>query len=303
MELRQLRHFVAVAEELHFGKAAERLHISQPPLSQSIRRLEDDLGVRLLERTSRSVALTQHGDYLLSEARDILAKTDNVVRNLGFMARGESGVLRVGLVGPALEGPLPCRIRKFRQAYPKVCVQLEQRNSYEQLDMLRDGTLDLGFVRLFKKPTDGLSVVAFSSEPYDIALPLGHALAEKEIVHLSDLEGIPLLMFRRPANQALYDALIASFSEAGVCPDLIHVSLVKHTTTALVAAGMGVTLMPRSMVNAPRPGVVFRPIMGKLPLVEFSIAWVEKRETPLLRRFIDAMLLSSTLPKKDVCEA
>lgn len=289
MELRQLRHFLAVAEELHFGRAAERLHISQPPLSQSIRRLEEELGTALFARTSRSVALTEHGRYLLSEAREIVERADNAARTLELMARGERGVLRVGLVGPALEGPLPCRIRRYGQDHPDVCVQLEQLNSYEQLDRLRAGTLDLGFVRLFKKPTRGLTVRPYFSEPYDLALPQGHHLAEKETVRLADLEGEPLLIFHRRTNPALYDALLAAFSEAGVCPDLIHVSLVKHTTTALVAAGMGVTLMSRGMAGVPRPGVVFRPIEGRLPPVEFSIAWATGRYTPLMDGFVQAM--------------
>ncbi len=290
MELRQLRQFLAVAEELHFGRAAERLHMSQPPLSQSIRRLEEELGVALFARTSRSVELTSFGRHLLCEAREIVGRADETVRTLELMSRGERGVLRVGLVGPALEGPLPCRIRRFSQSHPEVCVQLEQLNSYEQLDMLRAGILDLGFVRLFKKPTEGLTVRPFFKEPYDLALPLGHPLAEREVVRLTDLEGEAMLIFQRRANPALYDAILAAFSEAGVCPDLVHVSLVKHTTTALVAAGMGVTLMPRGMVNVPRQGVVFRPIEGRLPPVEFSIAWAEGRETPLMRRFVTAML-------------
>lgn len=290
MELRHLRYFLAVAEELHFGRAAERLHISQPPLSQSIRRLEEELGTELFARTSRSVALTPYGRYLLSEAREITERADNAARTLELMARGERGVLRVGLVGPALEGPLPCRIRRYSQEHPEVCVQLEQLNSYEQMDMLRAGTLDLGFVRLFKKPTMGLEIVPYSSEPYILALPQGHLLAEGETVRLTDLEGQTLLIFQRRANPPLYDAILAAFSEAGVSPDLVHVSLVKHTTTALVAAGMGVTLMPRGMAGAPRPGVVYRPIEGRLPLVEFSIARARGRNTPLMDGFVAAML-------------
>lgn len=302
MELRQLRYFVTVAEELHFGRAAERLHISQPPLSQAIRRLEEDLGTALFERTSRSVALTKEGDYLLGEARELLKRAETVETTLCQMARGESGALRVGLVGPALEGPLPCRIRKFRCKHPGVCVQLEQLNSYEQLERLRSGSLDLGFVRLFKKPTGGLKIIKYSSEPYDMALPEDHPLAAQEKVHLTDLEDETLLIFHRRANPALYDALLASFSDAGVSPRLNHVSLVKHTTTALVAAGMGLTLMPRGMSKVPRPGVVLRPIEGKLPEVEFSIAWSEERETPLMKQFIAAMMRWDKFPANAACE-
>lgn len=300
MELRQLRHFVAVAEELHFGKAAQRLNISQPPLSQSIRRLEEALGAQLLVRTSRSVALTAEGGYLLAEARAILARADQAARAVGLMARGGGGALRIGLVGPALEGGrLPCLIRAFRQDNPQVCIQLEQLNSMEQLAMLREGSLDVGFVRLFQKHTKGLVVRRYASEPYVMALPEGHRLAGGAVVRLADLEGEPLLIFQRRANPALYDAIVAAFSEAGVCPDLIHVSLVKHTMTALVAAGLGITLLPRGMASIPRPGVLLRPVEGRLPPVEFSIAWAPGRETPLVRRFVDAILASHA----QACEA
>lgn len=297
MELRQLRHFVAVAEELHFGKAAQRLNISQPPLSQSIRRLEEELGAQLLTRTSRSVALTPEGGLLLAEARAILSRADHAARAVGLMARGAGGVLRIGLVGPALEGGrLPCLIRAFRQDNPQVRIQLEQLNSMEQLDMLREGSLDVGMVRLFQKHAKGLMVRHYASEPYVMALPEGHSLAERPVVRLGDLEGEALLIFHRRSNPPLYDAIVAAFSEAGVCPDLIHVSLVKHTMTALVAAGLGVTLLPQGMASVPRPGVQIRPVEGRLPPVEFSVAWAPERETPLVRRFVEALLASAPVP-------
>ncbi|MCK9239474.1 LysR substrate-binding domain-containing protein [Desulfocurvus sp.] len=293
MELRQLRHFVAVAEELHFGRAAQRLNISQPPLSQSIRRLEDELGAPLLARTSRSVTLTPEGGVFLPEARAILARADHAARAVGLMARGDGGMLRIGLVGPALEGGrLPCLIRAFCQESPQVRVQLDQLNSMEQLAMLREGRLDVGVVRLFQKHAKGLVVRHYASEPYVLALPEGHRLAARAVVPLADLDGEPLLIFQRHANPQLYDAIVGAFSEAGVCPDLLHVSLVKHTTTALVAAGLGVTLLPRGMVSVPRAGVHIRPLEGRLPLVTFSVAWNPENETPLVRRFVEAVLTS-----------
>lgn len=290
MESRDLRYFLTVAEELHFGKAAERLHMSQPPLSQAIRRLEEDLGTQLFERSSRNVALTKAGEYLLGEAREILGRTATAEATLRRMGRGESGSLRIGLVGPALEGGMACTIRNYRAQNPDVTIDLRQMASGKQLDRIRGGRLDVGIVRLFGHSTRGLDTILYSSEPYMLAVPEGHRFAAQDTVHLAELDGEQLLTFTRDAHPHLYDELIACYRKAGACPALITVSIFKHTMSALVATGMGLALMPAGMARAPRPGVVFKPVRGELPAVEFSLTWKQGNYTPLVRRFTESVM-------------
>ena len=289
MEIRQLQHFLAVAEELHFGRAAQRLHISQPPLSQSIRKLEDDLGVRLFVRSSRSVALTPGGEFLVGEARAIVDRVGEARRAVERVGRGEQGELRVGVVGPALEGPLPGVIRAFGQENPLLRVALRQATSAEQIDALEAGSLDVGVLRPHRQSLRGLRHALWRSERYALALPDDHPLARTG-ADLSDLNGETLILFPREAHPTLHDAILAALHAAGACPELLFAALLKHPTEALVAAGMGVALMPESMADAARPGVAYVPIRGELPLVEYVLAWNPANETPQGARFIEAML-------------
>ena len=290
MEIRQLQHFLAVAEELHFGRAAQRLHISQPPLSQSIRKLEDDLGVRLFARSSRSVALTPAGEFLVGEARAIVGRVGEARRAVERVGRGEQGELRVGVVGPALEGPLPGVIRAFGQENPLLRVALRQATSAEQIDALEAGSLDVGVLRPHRQSLRGLRHALWRSERYALALPDDHPLARAGVAELGDLDGETLILFPREAHPTLHDAILAALHAAGACPELLFAALLKHPTEALVAAGMGMALMPESMADAARPGVAFVPIHGELPPVEYVLAWNPANETPQAARFVEAML-------------
>lgn len=290
MDLRQLRHFVAVAEELHFGRAARRLYLSQPPLSKSIRKLEDELGARLLERSSRQVALTREGEYLLAEARAILERTERAERQVRRMARGQAGSLNIGTIGPVLEGPLPKALRGFRNDHPEVELALQQLTSTDQLKALDRGDIDVGFVRLHGETPQGAEQAHYAHDRYVMALPEGHRLGDRKTIGLRDLNGETLLMISRTVNAALYDAIIASLHRAGARPELLHTDLLKHPAGALVAAGLGLALMPASMAALPRPGVMHRPIEDPLPTVDYSLVWSSGNDSPLLREFIAAML-------------
>lgn len=290
MDLRQLRHFVAVAEELHFGKAAMRLYLSQPPLSKSIRKLEDELGVRLLERSSRRVALTREGEFMLQEARAILERTARAERVVQRMATGQAGRLSIGTIGPVLEGPLPGAIRRFRNDHPDVELALQQLTTSDQIEALRLKDIDIGFVRLHGEAPEGVSRIPYAQDHYVMALPEGHDLSRKENIALHDLNGETLLMISRPVNPGLYDEIIARLHRAGACPELLHTDLLKHPAGALVAAGLGLALMPASMTALPRPGVVYRPIADPLPTVDYSLIWSPQNDFPLLQEFITVML-------------
>jgi len=286
MELRQLKYFIAVAEELHFGRAAERCHIAQPPLSQQIKRLEEELGVMLLERTSRKVMLTPEGAEFLDRSRDIFGRIDEAVDRVQSMSRGEEGCLRVGFIGPASLSPLPQAIRCFRDANPRIKLDFSAKSTTEQLPMLRNDRLDIVFVRLFGHDVEGLEQMIFLREPYVLALPQGHELETLERVDIRQLDGQPLIFNQRIAQPALYRSLIGSFHKAGFMPNIVQEVNTEQSTIALVATGMGMALVPASSAGDQRAGVVFRPLDGDLPNWEITALWKARKETALLKRFL-----------------
>ena len=289
MELRHLRYFLAVAEELHFGRAAKRLHIAQPPLSQQIRQLEEELGARLFERTNRRVSLTEAGAAFLVDARDILARTDAATRMVGRLARGEQGRLRVGFVGPATESPLPEAIRDFRAEHPGVVLELRELGTMHQLEELRAGSLDVGFIRIYNHDLNGLEAERFLKEPYILALPEGHRLAACERIRLSELGGERWILTPRHYQPKLHAALMARFAEAGFTPDIAQEAITKQTTNALVAAGIGITIFPASMRKVRRDGVVYRELEGRLPWVQIFTVWDPAMSSPARELFLETV--------------
>ena len=289
MELRQLKYFIAVAEELHFGRAAQRVHIAQPPLSQQIKRLEEELEVRLFERTSRKVALTPEGTAFLVVATDLVGRLEEGVERIRSMARGEEGLLRVGFIGPASLSRLPLAIRGFRESNPRIRLEFSARATSEQLPLLRTDRLDVIFVRLFGHDTEGLESMIFLREPYVLALPQGHALAKRDRLDMTDLKGVPMIFNQRVAQPALYRSLMGSFHKAGFMPEVIQEVNTEQATVALVATGLGVALVPKSSATDHRAGVVFRPLDGDLPWWEISALWKRRRETPLLLKFLEVI--------------
>jgi len=297
MELRQLRYFVTVAEELHFGRAARRLHMTQPPLSQQIRALEEDIRARLLERTSRSVALTEAGRAFLDRARDILAAADKAADTARAVASGARGRLAVGFVGPAVDGFLSGAIRAFRDGEPGIVLELSEMGSLAQVDALRAGRLHAGFVRAFgagggQAATDGLAVEILVRERYVVALPSDHALARRRSLRLADLGRIPLIMYPRRQGPALHDAVMDVLASAGARPVAAQEALSKHVAVALASAGLGAALVPESTARARRRGVAFRPIdddpSGGLPMVEMAMIHDPAHVSPALERFMES---------------
>ncbi|MFV0349703.1 MAG: LysR substrate-binding domain-containing protein [Halodesulfovibrio sp.] len=287
MEIRHLHYFVTVAEELHFGKAARRLHISQPPLSQQIRQLEDELGVSLFRRTSRSVALTPEGEALLVDARDIMQRMDQAVKRVQAVARGEEGLLRVGFMGYALMTGYPQAIREFRQRCPKVRMELWEYSTAHQLRMIAADELDVGLISCLRGVPMRLESLLFRKEPFLLGIPQGHALAELDAVPLAKLAGVPLILFPRKQHPLLYDALIASFRNAGVVAEVVQSVARIETGKALVAAGLGCSIHPASVSAETRPGMVYRPILGDMPSPELRVVWKKDNPAPSLKLFLD----------------
>lgn len=214
MELRQLRYFLAVAEELHFGRAARRMNISQPPLSQQIRQLEDELGATLFERTSRSVALTPEGVFLKKEASTILGKLGKACETVKAMGRGEEGHLSIGFVVILNQSRLPEVIRDFRVKYPDVRLELKEMSTNAQLIALEDGELDIGFIRAYGHRLEGLNQQSYLREDYMLAISDDHPLAKNSEIRLCDLTDEPLIMFNRDYQPELYDHILRLFAQA-----------------------------------------------------------------------------------------
>ncbi len=270
MELRDCRYFAAVAEELHFGRAAARLNMAQPPLSQRIRGLEEELGVRLFARTSRSVALTPAGEAFWKEVRSILSLADKAGEAARRAALGLSGRLTVGFVNPAMDAFLAATLARFRKVAPDVELELREMSTREQTEALAADRLDVGFLRYAGQSFPGAAVTVVSREPYVLALPAGHPLGRLSRVPLARLDGLPMILPPRRQLPALADAMTAAFARAGATPATAQEAASKFTTLSLVAAGVGLALVPASARIWKREGVVFRPVVGDLPQVELA---------------------------------
>jgi DNA-binding transcriptional LysR family regulator len=287
MELRHLRYFAAVAEELHFGRAARKLHISQPPLSMQIRALEEELGVTLLNRTQRSVSLTQAGNALLAEARHILARVDQAILTTKRAGRGEIGELLVGFISVADYNVLPEVLREFRRRFPLVNLTLREATSDAQLRDLVAGRMDVGFV-LPPVNEPALESVAILREPLIAALPEKHPLARKPgKLALEKLNDAPFILFPRPNAPGLYDDIVSCCKAAGFSPRVEQEAIQMQTIVSLVSAELGVALIPASMMHLRRTGVIYKELRGGSPPIEIHLAWRRGDDLPALRVFID----------------
>ena len=291
MDIRHLRYFLAVAEELHFGRAAMRLHIAQPPLSQAIRQLEEELGAALFTRTSRSVRLTAAGAALVGDARTVLEQLAQAEAKVRRVHAGEAGELVVGYMNPVMDAVLCRALAAFRVKKPDVALRLRELPSPVQLDELRSGRLDIAFVRAGSEDqaTAAGAELAFcvvAREPYVLALPTEHPLAKLKRVPLRRAGHYPFLLFQRETLPALHDAIMAAFRANGGEPVISQVVQGKHASLTLVAAGMGLCLVPASAAQWRRSGVVLRPVDleqssgdadAQLPVVEMHAVWVPGR--------------------------
>jgi DNA-binding transcriptional LysR family regulator len=290
LELRQLRYFIAVAEELHFGKAAARLHMTQPPLSQTIQGLEELLGAPLFERTRRAVALTPAGAALLPEARRMLVQAGELPELVRRAAAGEAGRLALAFVSSADYSVLPPFLRLYRAAYPQVQIALQEATSDLQVDDLLHARIDAGLVipPLPDKARADLDYLKVLSEPLILAAPAG-LLAPGGPVWLKEVPPAPLIIFPRPIAPALHDAILACFRAAGITPQIGQEAIQMQTIVGLVSAGMGLALVPQSVSNLMRPGVEYRALRDATPQVETGLAWRRDNPSPVLQGFLDLL--------------
>jgi DNA-binding transcriptional LysR family regulator len=286
IELRLWRQFVAVAEELHFGRAALRLHMTQPPLTQAIAQLERVLGARLFERTKRSVQLTDTGRILLPLARDLLQRAKDLSATARASASGALGCLKLAFVSTAGFGLLPDWIMAFRHAFAQVQLELMEATGDVQLEALASGEVDAGFFLHspgFAPPE--LQRLLVAVEPLTLALPERHPLTKLPVLELKSVLSAPLVTFPRRIVPSLFDAIFGMYHAAGQVPVVAQEAIQMQTIVNLVSAGLGVAWVPASVQQFQRPGVVYRNVLGPVPACETSLVWM--RRSPVLERFLE----------------
>lgn len=287
IELRALRQFVAVAEELHFGRAALRLAMTQPPLTLAVQALERRLAATLFERTRRSVRLTAAGAALLDAARRVLADAAALPAAVQAAARGESGRLRLAFVSSIAYGPLPAWLRSFRESHAGVQLDLREATLDVQLGAFAAGEIDAGFVLHAPDAAPaGLDALPVLDEAMWLALPEDAPAARRAQVRAADLSGVSLLTFPRPITPSLYDAVFAAQRALGWNPDVAQEAIQMQTLVNLVSAGMGAAWVPESVTRLQRPGVVYRRVQGSTLRAQTSLVW-RPPPSPVAERFVD----------------
>ncbi|WP_311790807.1 MULTISPECIES: LysR family transcriptional regulator [Pantoea] len=284
IELRHLRYFLAVAEELHFGRAAQRLNISQPPLSQQIMQLEQEIAAKLFTRTNRSVQLTPAGQQFLSDARAILQQVEQAAGRAARLERGEEGELRIGFTSSApFTGLVSDALYQFRQRWPQVHIQMQEINTRQQLAPLHEGQLDLGVMRNTALPSD-LRHQLLLREPLRAVVHWAHPLADAESISISDLANEPFVFFDPQGGTALHGEILSLLHRYHIKPYIMQEVGEAMTILGLVATGLGVSILPASFARARLADVVWLPLREEDALSEVWLVWSGEREPSMQMR-------------------
>ncbi|MCO5120574.1 MAG: LysR family transcriptional regulator [Burkholderiaceae bacterium] len=287
MRLHQLRYFAVLAEELHFGRAAQRLAITQPPLSGAIKALENELGVALFTRDSKRVSLTPAGLALRTEAQQILEHVDRAAASVRAVADGLRGRLEIGATGSMLYRELPAIVRRFQAATPGVEVLLRELSTGQQIDELLRGRLDAIFANAGTVPPQ-LAMLPLAADHFVCCLPKAHPMAANRSLRLAQLADEPFVMFAREVAPANHDNVLAVFSQAGIHPRLVHAARQWLTVIAMVAHGLGVALVPSSLARSRMDGVVFVPLADLQTRSTALLAWRPPVVSAALASFLEA---------------
>ena len=285
MELRHLRYFVTVAEELHFGRAAERLFIAQPPLSQQIQQLEREIGVTLFLRTSRRVSLTPAGEVFLRDARQILADVSEAMQGAKRAARGETGWLGIGFAASATYDLLPAVLHDFRDRFPAIELSLSELNAAEQSAALHNRSIHVGFARPAIDDSE-FAVGAVLQESFLVALPEAHSLASQAKLSLPVLAAEPFVSFPELPRPSYAETVRQACEASGFTPRVVQEVREMQTAISLVVAGIGIALLPESVENLHRTGLVLRPLREPAPRTELAIVSRRDDPSPVLENFL-----------------
>jgi DNA-binding transcriptional LysR family regulator len=293
IELRSWRQFLAVAEQLHFGRAAATLHMTQPPLTLAIQQLERRLGVPLFERTRRSVTLTPAGEVLVEPVRALLRQAAALPALAHGAATGEAGRIRLGFISTVGFGPLPNWLRSFRTEHPRIVVELREATGDVQLRAFERSEIDAGFVLhapgMAPGAAQGLNALSLGVEPLVLALPESLAWANAPRLRLPDILAQPLVIFPRAITPSLFDAVLAFYHRHGATPSIAQEAIQMQTIVNLVSAGIGIAWVPRSVMQLQRPGVVYRQVSASAaaPHAQTSLVWPLAGVEPAVLRFVE----------------
>jgi DNA-binding transcriptional LysR family regulator len=288
MELRHIRYFLAVAEEQNFTRAAARVGIGQPPLSQQIKDLETEVGAPLFHRIPQGAELTEAGRAFLENVRVIPVQAERATRAAQRAARGEIGSIRVGFVGSApFNRVMPATIRSFRRAYPDVEMSFEESNAMRLIASLKDGELDAAFFRFNESPSDDLQIRLLSEERMVVVLPATHPAAKSVEIDLVRLRNDALILVPRDAGPSLFDTVMLACRQAGFEPILGQSAPQLSSVVSLVAAELGFSMVPESMRQLQLTGVTYREVAGDAPLTRLALAYRRGETSKIVRNFVD----------------
>jgi DNA-binding transcriptional LysR family regulator len=286
VELRHFRYFVAVAEERHFTRAATRLGIAQPPLSQQIRQLESELGVVLFDRSRSGVRLTEAGAVFLDRARRVLEAADDARTSAQGAGRGEVGRLVVGFGGSIAIDVLADAVRAHRERFPEVQLVLRELVSADQISGLVDRQIQVGL--LWERTVDArLQLEVLRSEPLVAALPTGHRLASRQNLAVKDLAAEPFVLSPTGQSSSFTEVVLGACARAGFSPNVVQEASEAVTVLGLVAAGIGISLLPVSVTDVQAKGVVYHPLRTRTATIQLAMAWLREGASPLVHAFLD----------------
>ena len=284
MDLRRLRYFTAVAEELHFGRAAQRMHVVQSAVSHQVKLLEEELGFSLLERSRHNVRLTVPGEIFLPEARDLLRRADEAMRRARASADGTVGRLAIGFVDNVLWSILPPILRDFRQRWPQVELTLYPLDRSAQIESIRTSVIDIGIMPS-PSPGHALKSTALATGPLVAAIPEGTPLAARSTLSIAELASEPFVLFPRKMNSRIVEIIVACCASAGFTPRIVQEAEQLHTLLALVSAGLGVTLVPQWVARVQQLGVTYIPLEDQFTSYELIAAWNSSTDNPAVANF------------------
>lgn len=281
MDLRHLNYFLVLAEELHFGRAAERLNISQPPLTRMIQQIENDLGVLLFERTKRRVILTSAGLELLSDAKQMVLQMQTIKKRLLIFGKGETGTLKIGYVGAVMHTKLPALLETFAARYPNINLQFEEQTNNNLVHGINNGTLDVAFVRTWLY-ADNLLEKVILNEPFVAVVPEKHQLAQKTKIAVKDLKNENFITFTRECGPTIFDSFLLLCSHAGFTPHISHHASQFNSVLRLVESGFGVSLLPKNTEVGYKLKLKFIPLVNAMETVPLIMLARKENLSPAL---------------------
>ncbi|MGV3538945.1 MAG: LysR family transcriptional regulator [Rufibacter sp.] len=296
MDLRHLNYFLVLAEELHFGRAAERLHMSQPPLTRMIQQIENELGVALFERTKSSVKLTSAGAGLLQDAKQMVLQMQTVKKRLASHGQGQTGTLKIGYVGAVMHSELPTQLMTFNQLFPHIQLDFEEQPNQNLLHGLHHGTLDAAFVRTWL-PVENLQQDLLLTEPFVAVVPAAHPLAGKGKIELKELRQEKFIAFSRECGPTIFDSFVVLCTNAGFTPQIVHHASQLNSVLRLVESGFGVSVLPSFTQKGYNLKVRFIPLADAEEVVPLLMLSREENPNPALQNLRNHLLLRNSLPE------